>query len=287
MNPYNMTVLQYPAINEFRFMIKKVRVFKKNHVNQIELHSHRELELYINLTVDISFLVDNSLYPVTSGDIIVSRPNEYHHCVYNSDVEHNHFWILVDIENNSFLYDFFFNEIRDHLVSPHQEAKEKVIEICDRLVKDDLSSIDRYYYFFNLMMIIKQNANKVPENLDTRLPNDLVQAIQFINEHLSEKISVSDIADALYLSDSTIARRFKTYLEMNPLEFIHRKRMFVAAERLRKGDSVLDAGTTVGYSDNSYFISVFKRFYGVTPYRYKKERLNPDMQGTHGSDSRI
>ena len=279
--------IRYPAIREFRFMIEKISVFKRNHVNQIELHSHRELELYINLTGDVSFLVSNALYPVTHGDIIVARPNEYHHCVYNADKEHGHFWILVDIEENSFLYDFFFNSLRSHLISPYREDKERLIEICDVLVRTELSALDRYYLFFELMMIIRQSANSAGASPNGALPDDLLRAIRYINEHLSEKISIGDVAEALYLSESTISRRFRACLGMSPLEFIHRKRMFLAAERLRENDSVLDAGAAAGYSDISYFISVFKRFYGITPYRYKKERLGPVAQDTDPAEQKV
>ena len=54
-------------------------------------------------------------------------------------------------------------------------------------------------------------------------------------------------------------------------EFIQKKKILAAAELLKKGESVLSAGTSVGFADNSYFINLFKRFYKVTPLQYKRE----------------
>ena len=48
--------------------------------------------------------------------------------------------------------------------------------------------------------------------------------------------------------------------------------MVLAAEMLKSGETVTNVGQTVGYADNSHFIKLFKRYYGVTPYQYKKPR---------------
>ena len=46
--------------------------------------------------------------------------------------------------------------------------------------------------------------------------------------------------------------------------------MILAATLLREGKSVLDVGLKLGYADNSYFIKLFRKYYGVTPLQYKK-----------------
>ena len=39
---------------------------------------------------------------------------------------------------------------------------------------------------------------------------------------------------------------------------------------LQNGESVLSAGINVSYNDTSYFIEIFKKYYSMTPYQYKK-----------------
>lgn len=272
MNDSKLTTLFCPSINDFQLQIKYSRLTRTSHVNQIDMHSHRELELYINLTGDISFLVENTLYPVTRGDIIVAHPGDLHHCVYNSDQEHQLFWILVDIDSNRPLFDHFFEDIPGHYFSFCQDTKDELIHICRILLDSPLSTLERHYYFLRLLMILKENARQVT-SIPNAMPSDLTEVLRYIDAHLSESIRVSDIAAALYLSESTIERRFKTYLNMRPLEFIHKKKMILAAELLRSGESVLNAGISAGYSDNSYFINIFKRFYGITPFQYKSDAL--------------
>ena len=54
-------------------------------------HIHSFCEVYLNLSGDVSFVVEDSVYPVGRGDIIITKPNEVHRCVYHSDCVHEHF----------------------------------------------------------------------------------------------------------------------------------------------------------------------------------------------------
>ena len=124
------------------------------------------------------------------------------------------------------------------------------------------------------------NGNKYPNRYD------LVCILEYIDKHLSENIQVLDISKVSFLSPSTIERRFKKYLNITPLEFIHKRKMLLAAELLRNGESVLNTGMNVGYSDNSYFINVFKRYHGITPFEYKKINVvSTQEKGDTGSIS--
>ena len=95
--------------------------------------------------------------------------------------------------------------------------------------------------------------------------------MEYIDCYIHEEITITDIAKALYISQSTLERRFKEALDMTPLEYIRKKKLVLAAQMLQEGKSVLTAGTSVGYNDNSYFIELFKHYYKITPYQYKKK----------------
>ena len=57
-----ITKLKIPALNEFDFQIKLTETNRSIHTHEIELHTHNEFELYVNLSGDVSFLVENNLY---------------------------------------------------------------------------------------------------------------------------------------------------------------------------------------------------------------------------------
>ena len=71
-------------------------------------HLHDDVEFYVLLDGDTSFMVEHSLYHLKSGDVIVTIPNEMHNCVLNTQSVHKHlcFWFSPP---NQFLFDSFLN----------------------------------------------------------------------------------------------------------------------------------------------------------------------------------
>ncbi len=263
-----ITKLKIPALNEFDFQIKLTETNRSIHTQEIELHTHNEFELYVNLSGDVSFLVENNLYDLTRGDVIIARPGEYHHCVYRSDAPHKLFWILFDCNKNSDLLDFLQESFCENYISPQDNLREELLTLCFSLHNGDLTDEGKIYTFFRIFAILKQSQSSI--STKSLLPQELHKAIDYIDRHIYEEITVIDIAKALYLSQSTLERMFKESLGLTPLEYIRKKKLVLATDFLRKGKSVLAAGTSVGYNDNSYFIELFKRYYGITPYQYKK-----------------
>ncbi len=268
----NITKLKIPQVNEFDFQIKYSETDQKSHRFEIDLHTHNEFEIYINLSGDVSFLVENSLYPLTRGDVIIARPFERHHCVYRSDKPHKLFWILFDSNKNKNLLDFLKDGFTKNYISPSDEHKNELIKLCNSLYKKKLSNEEKIYSFLRIFAILKEN--NIKSAIKDTLPEDLSKIINYIDKHIKEQITVSEIAKSLYISQSTLERKFKKTLNITPLEFIRKKKLILAGQLLQKGESVLFTAINLGYGDTSYFIQLFKEYYGCTPYEYKQKNKN-------------
>lgn len=260
------TRFKIPTLTEFDFQIKYSETDRNSHIREIGLHTHKEFELYLNLSGDVSFLVENKLYELSRGDVIIARPGEHHHCVYRSDAIHKHFWILFDCEKNKGILDFLQNEYKENYFSPHDDLREELLDLFHTLHNDLLTDENKIYNFFRIFAILKNSGSKK----QSKLPHELSKIISYIHSHIYEEISVKSIADSLYISQSTLERKFKEVLNMTPLEYIKKEKLVLAAKKLQEGESVLNAGASVGYNDTSYFIELFKRYYKITPYQYKK-----------------
>jgi len=269
MHSGEITKIKIPTLNEFDFQIKLTETNRSLHTHEIGLHTHNEFELYVNLSGDVSFLVENNLYDLKHGDVIIARPGEYHHCVYRSDAPHKLFWILFDCQKNKDILDFLKDGFRENYISPQGDLREELIDLCYALYHRSLTNEEKIYAFFRLFAILKQSKNAI--SAKSVLPQDLYKIMDYIDCYIHEEITITDIAKALYISQSTLERRFKEALDMTPLEYIRKKKLVLAAQMLQEGKSVLTAGTNVGYNDNSYFIELFKHYYKITPYQYKKK----------------
>ncbi|MBQ3547374.1 MAG: helix-turn-helix transcriptional regulator, partial [Clostridia bacterium] len=178
------------------------------------------------------------------------------------------FWILFDCNKNREILDFLQDGFCRNYISPQDDLREEFLELCYTLHNGVLTDEEKIYAFFRIFAILKQSKSSI--SAKSVLSQELHKIIDYIDRHIYEEITVTGIAKALYISQSTLERRFKEVLDTTPLEYIKKKKLMLAAELLREGKSVLVAGTSVGYNDNSYFIELFKRYYGVTPYQYKK-----------------
>lgn len=266
-----MTLIEYGGINPFNFRIKHTVTKSKNNIKAIDSHIHDECEIYVNLTGNVSFMVENRLYPVSRGDAIITRPYEYHHCVYKDDFrEHDHFWILFSVSGNEKLFDLFFKRGygENNLITLEENEREELIRLCSHMTENELSELEKYECFFRIIGLL--NKNNQGSELKGKMSPDMALAISYIEKNLTDELSIADIADAIHVSVNTIERRFHECLKLTPTEFIRRKRLIRAAGMLREGYSVLEAGVGSGFNDNSYFIKLFRENYGITPLQYKK-----------------
>lgn len=94
---------------------------------------------------------------------------------------------------------------------------------------------------------------------------------KYVDEHLFEKITLSDIAANCFYNPSYFSRRFKHYFGKNLSEYVNEKRLFAAARLLCEGNKTAAAiAQKCGFSDTSQFYRLFKSEFGCTPSEYRK-----------------
>lgn len=263
-----MADLKIPGLNEIGFKINYCEVYKKNHYFEIDSHIHTKCEIYVNISGDISFFCNGHICSMTRGDVLIARPGDYHHCIYLSNAIHKHFWVLFDYDNNRHIWDSFLKYPFENFLRPSLKHKEEIIEICKRLNENKMSDGEKFYSFFSLLSILK-NSGSVQQCSQT-VDKEFMNILDYINEHICEKLTVSDISQRFFISISTVERNFMKHLGIRPAQYIRGKKLMFASELLRNGVSVSGAAEKTGFSDYSYFIEIFKSDFGMTPLKYAK-----------------
>ncbi len=97
---------------------------------------------------------------------------------------------------------------------------------------------------------------------------------QYIEQHYGENISVSNLADMVYVSESTLNRLFKKEFSLTPFEYLIETRVEKSKTMLRrKSVAITDIADRCGFSSNSHFTSCFKRIIGMSPSDYRKKYI--------------
>ena len=102
-------------------------------------------------------------------------------------------------------------------------------------------------------------------------PNLFVQkAADYIKLNYSEKISIKEIADQLYLSPNYLSELFKKHTGKTISEYLTEYRLEKACQLLDHAEyRVGDVSGMVGIHDGRYFSNMFKKKYGMTPTEYR------------------
>lgn len=101
------------------------------------------------------------------------------------------------------------------------------------------------------------------------------RAIDYMEEHMLEKISYEDAARQVYLSCYHFHRLFSMLTGITPNEYLRNRRLSMAGQELTlSGKKVIDIALKYGYESPESFAKAFSRFHGVTPNAARR----PGMQ---------
>ncbi len=265
-----------PAQDPITFDVKYVDMRPEESDRTNDSHVHPECEIYINLSGDVSFMVEKRIYSITPGSIIVTRPYEYHHCIYHTDKPHRHFWILFSLPSESenirmsLFSKFFSRPIGTYnLLMLPKVRRDELIALCHRMTEDNLTLPEKYAGFFTLIKLIEEASAITDKTL--KYPQEVDTALAFIDKNFKNSaVSVADVASGAGVSINTLERHFRSILSISPGSYLKKKRLAHAAELLFLGKTVSEACDESGFSDYSHFIALFKASYGITPLKYKK-----------------
>jgi len=120
------------------------------------------------------------------------------------------------------------------------------------------------------------NINKSSESpiLSRNLPSNIISALQYIENNITDNVSLSSLSKEANLSKHHFCRVFKKYIGKSPKRFI----IDLKIERAKKllvdiDNTVSTVAWEIGFNDLSSFIKHFKRTSGVTPSDYRKSLI--------------
>lgn len=129
-----------------------------------------------------------------------------------------------------------------------------VDEVCRWIVK----VLDRFIGFmFNVEI---SNSSAIMQ-----------KARAYINENITNDISLEDVSEYVYMSPSYFSRLFKKEVGINFKDYLNKARIEESKKYLSNLKfSISEVAHTVGFTDQSYYNKVFKRVEGISPGQYRK-----------------
>lgn len=95
--------------------------------------------------------------------------------------------------------------------------------------------------------------------------NNMNLALEYIENHLTEKIDYSELAKIIPCSEWEFRRIFSAFAQISLSEYIRNRRLTLAAADIQNGEKIIDVALKYGYESHASFSRAFRKFHGVAP----------------------
>lgn len=242
------------------------------------MHIHTTCEIYIFLKGSAQYAVEGTRYPLSPGDLLLMRPGESHMVVLLShDIPYERMSLNFPPELirslpifNELLAPFFDRPLgvmnRYRLSDFPGNFIRYCLESIDSLAADPSPSLSLILpnVLALLSRIVPVFAGR-PTPQDSPASEISSRLVQYVNEHLTDELSLEQISEQFFMSQSQISRIFKNATGSSLWHYILIKRLLRARELLMNGTPPAKAAADCGFRDYSAFYKSYRARFGVSP----------------------
>ena len=153
-----------------------------------------------------------------------------------------------------------------------------LLETMMEIAKSDLREDEKAAFLQNLplqLLLALKLCTDGSRQDHASLSSPIESAMSYIDRHLSETLTVERIAQALHMSPSSLAHRFRTELNIPVYRYVTEKRFSAVRQRVAQGEGLASAAEACGFKDYSGFFRLYKKHYGTSPSKAGKGSFSP------------
>lgn len=248
-----------------------------------KMHLHEYYEFLYFISGEATYMVEDTEYSASAGDLFITRPHELHAIVFKSGVKYvRKFFqissaLLSNIEID--LLKFIdvrplgeFNKIEKAVVEEHN--LKKYFEDMEYYVVNRLPESDIMIRTYVIQFLVKLNeifADMGSSVSLERSSNEKVdKLISYINENIADDVSLDKLAEISYINKYYMCHMFKDNVGLSIKEYINTRRIAMAKKLLSTGEDFTTICFKCGFNDYSTFYKTFKKFTGMSPRKFLK-----------------
>ena len=156
--------------------------------------------------------------------------------------------------------EFIFNEFRSE--SSH---KERMLDL----------KLDE------LLILILRCSEDTPERTGINFSKKFADVLFYMEQHLSEEISLQMLADVAHLEKIYFLKQFRAEMKLTPMAYLRNMRISESKKLLLHSDmNITQISAAVGFPDVHHFSSCFKRLVGQSPKKFKEKAENKSRESS-------
>lgn len=246
----------------------------------VESHTHAYFEIDLVLSGTCTAIVEGKTYHLRTDDVISIDPHVSHEFRASECV-----LICVQFDQSAFVQMlpepthplFFCNSA----VQGDNAAFGRIRTLIAQLVKNSADQQQGYELrncacVFELMDVLYNNfritRSHAQDAQDHRYSVRIAQIARLIQEHHTESLSLSRLAEMVHLSAPYLSKFFDQQFGMTFLSYLTQVRLNHAVNDLLATDKIMeDVAADSGFPNSHAFVQAFKKEYGILPSVYRRQ----------------
>jgi len=239
--------------------------------------SHPFWEMVYVVDGSVGVTADERIYTLSAGDMIFHKPMEFHRIWSQEGTEPNYVVVsftadgeyMKKLENRAVSCDEYSRELMKKAVELRLEA----FSVKNGFLVDYIHDEEKAFLCTKLLEMLFCHTALSGEIIGVTEDKDALlfgKAVALLQESIGEKVSVEQIASRCFVSASKIKKVFSKYVGCGISEYFTYMKITSARLMLQRGQTVSTVSESLGFSNQFYFSSVFKKITGITPSKYKK-----------------
>ena len=247
-------------------------------------HYHEFDKIVILKSGKVNYTVEDITYTLSPMTVLLVR----HHAIHRAliDVSEPYDRIIIYLDRKYFdkalpgtrlmeCFDATDQPGKCLLLPDKKECKalEDAIRAYEAEINDTEYAADALRDTLMLQLLIAINrisaSSKGSDTADVSYDDKVRATLSYINEHLTEELTVDTLAANVYLSRYYFMRLFKNQTGSTVHAYIRQKRLLYAARLIREGKPVGSAAAESGFADYSVFNRAFRECFGIKPSELK------------------
>ncbi len=246
------------------------------------MHIHDCYELYFSISGGKQFLIDNKLYPIEPGDIFMINQYESHYVSQLDQGVHERIVIMIhpdfikemSSDKTNLNYCFEHSESgQSHRLHLTPDQQKRFLYYINKLLTTNDYGADLAERAIFTELFLMLNSLYIADNTEQAEPagayhSQVDEILSYINNHISESLSLAELAATFYISESYLCRIFRASTGTTINKYITARRISIAKSLLAEGNSVTDVCAGCGFNDYSNFLKAFSKSVGISPKKY-------------------
>lgn len=245
--------------------------------DEFHLHSHNDYEIYMFLQGDSEYVVEEKVYSLSPGDIIIIKKHEMHRIYHLSSKKYQRFVLMLSpdffVQNGCEEFEKIFLSSYEsgNKINAAMVESSGLYDAIMRFKKYSNDFIEPYTtvsksILIEIIYLLNQVSNF--ENADT-VNEKIKDLMHYINNNFTDKISLDSLCDKFFISKYYLCHIFKEATGLTVQQYIRDKRLVKAIALKNEGVPLTEAALQSGFENYSSFFRAFTRRYKSNPSNYK------------------